>query len=128
MSGTNRRSASRAAPLPPAPLTPPIAPCNEATKPLRAAVVVESVLEAQTLCLGAHLVERGAALGMTALGTGATSRKLGRAVISFGLTHGLSCHPSSLAEGEIGRPSNFRVTGPSLGAIALRPVEPEQYL
>ena len=30
--GTNRRPASRAAPLPPAPLTPPTAACNEATK------------------------------------------------------------------------------------------------
>ena len=30
--GTNRRPASRAAPLPPAPLTPPTAPRNEATK------------------------------------------------------------------------------------------------
>ncbi len=97
--GTNRRSASRAAPLPPAPLTPPNAPCNEATKPLRAADIVFSVFEAETLRFGAHLVEGGAALGKRTLRTSATVRSLRRCVVRF--RRGVSRHPSSLQPPEI---------------------------
>ena len=109
MSGTGRRSASRAAPLPPAPLTPPDAPCNEATKPLRAAVIVVSVFEAQTLRFRAHLVEGGAALGKRALRTSATVRSLWRGVVRF--RRGVSRHPSSLQPFEI---ASGRISGQTL--------------
>ncbi len=65
-----------------------------ATKPLRAAVVVVSVVRAQTLRFDAHLVEVGAAPGTRGLGTSATVRSLRRGVVCFRC--GVSRHPSSL--------------------------------